>query len=179
MKKALTLTLSFLLLLSLPFNLVQAKESRDILLISRSVGSWLYTDIVITLESDGTRLWFDLRQVPDEIKHDQDKLLAFLQTYGLDKAGLLPDVPAPRPLESATEELAEQIAGLHAQIKETPWEPTFYAFDAGSFILYAAMQADGHARLVPLYESGSYRGISPDAAARQLVDLAMPLLGRE
>ena len=43
---------------------------RDILLVARSVGSWEYTDDAVALLSDGTRLRFDLRDLPREVLGD-------------------------------------------------------------------------------------------------------------
>lgn len=175
MKTPFTLLLAAVLMFSFLIP-AQATIGRDILLVTRSVGSWVYTDVAIVLCRDGSRWQFDLREVPQEIKGDLKELLFFLQLHGLGGKRVVDAAPDPVALDPVTEEVAQQVADQLPQLQEEIFEPPFYAFDAGSFLLYAIYHEDGEARLTMLSEGGTYIGSSQDPAAQAIIRLAGPLM---
>lgn len=154
----------------------RAADGRDILLVYRSVGSWEYTDIIITLERDGSRMQFDVRALPGDLRNDLALLLAFLRTHGLDGETSAQEVPAPTGLPAVPADQAQAIADLLPLLTEQSFEPRFDKTDAGAQLLYAPYLGDDGDRLTLLQEDGSYIGQSGDPVAQQLIALGLPLM---
>lgn len=170
MKKFLVMLLAALMLMALAQG-ADADVGRDILLVVRYVGSWEYTDDAMVLLSDGTRLHFDLRGLPQEVLSDSQELLYFLRLHGLSPETALHGRPLPDSKPALDADFTQKVRELLGQVKDTPFESSFHAFDAGSFDLYGVIRVDGEARLSLLAESGTFVGQSPDPAAQALVTL--------
>lgn len=170
MKTPFTLLLAAVLMFSFLVP-AQATIGRDILLVTRSVGSWVYTDVAIVLTRDGILWYFDLREVPQEIKGDPEELLFYLQLHGLGGKRVVEAAPDPVSLSTVTTEQVQQVVDQLALLREVPFEPKFYATDLGSMVLYAIYHDGGEARLTMLSEDGSYYGSSQDPAAQALIRL--------
>lgn len=165
------------LMLLLGMTPARAQKERDIIMVARSYGAWVYSDTVVTLQRDGSRLQFDLRMLDNDIKHDPDRVLHFLRTYGLDGTGLIPDVPPPVTLAPMPAEPLAQIEAQLPLLKEEPFETRFDKTDAGSQLLFALYERDGQSKMTLLREDGSYVGESNDPAAQRLIALmAQPIV---
>lgn len=149
----------------------EAAVGRDILLVVRYVGSWEYSDDAMVLLSDGTRLHFDLRDLPQDVLGDSQELLYFLRLHGLSAETLLYGRPLPDSRPALDSDFAQKVRELLGQVKDTPFESGFHAFDAGSFYLYGVIRVDGEGRLSLLSESGTFVGQSPDPGAQALAAL--------
>ena len=154
----------------------RAQKERDIIMVARSYGAWVYSDTVVTLQRDGSRLQFDLRMLDNDIKHDPDRVLDFLRTYGLNGTGLIPDVPSPVTLAPMPADTLAQIEAQLPLLKEQTFETRFDKTDTGSQLLFALYQQDGLSKMTLLREDGSYVGESSDPAAQRLIALmAQPI----
>lgn len=164
------------LMLLLGMTPARAQKERDIIMVARSYGAWVYSDTVVTLQRDGTRLQFDLRMLDNDIKHDPDRVLDFLRTYGLDGTELIRDVPPPVTLAPMPAEPLAQIEAQLPLLKEQTFETRFDKTDTGSQLLFALYQQDGLSKMTLLREDGSYVGESSDPAAQRLIALmAQPM----
>ena len=164
------------LMLLLGMTPARAQKERDIIMVARSYGAWVYSDTVVTLQRDGSRLQFDLRMLDNDIKHDPDRVLDFLRTYGLNGTGLIPDVPSPVTLAPMPADTLAQIEAQLPLLKEQAFETRFDKTDAGSQLLFALYERDGQSKMTLLREDGSYVGESSDPAARRLIALmAQPM----
>lgn len=164
------------LMLLLGMTPARAQKERDIIMVARSYGAWVYSDTVVTLQRDGSRLQFDLRMLDNDIKHDPDRVLDFLRTYGLDGTELIRDVPPPVTLAPMPAEPLAQIEAQLPLLKEQTFETRFDKTDTGSQLLFALYQQDGLSKMTLLREDGSYVGESSDPAAQRLIALmAQPI----
>lgn len=164
------------LMLLLGMTPARAQKERDIIMVARSYGAWVYSDTVVTLQRDGSRLQFDLRMLDNDIKHDPDRVLDFLRTYGLDGTELIRDVPPPVTLAPMPAEPLAQIEAQLPLLKEQTFETRFDKTDTGSQLLFALYQQDGLSKMTLLREDGSYVGESSDPAAQRLIALmAQPM----
>lgn len=178
MKKVSIILLAAMLLFSL-LSPALATIGRDILLISRHSSSWVFSDTVVVLLADGTRLMFDITSLPQEIKDDVTELLYFLRVHALSQQTLLYDAPPPQQMQALEASFAQQVRNLLAKTEDQNIETQFYAFDAGSTLLYGVVQREGEGKMLLLAEGGTYIGQSTDPTAAEIIALAGPVLMME
>lgn len=174
MKKALLIMICLLVLgMGLP---ARADVGRDILIIHRTTNNWTWEDLVTTIQADGTRLVFDLAQVPHEIRNDPDELLYFLRLHALSDTTTLYGAAAPLALPSLTQEQAAQVRVLLGRVVVVPFAETQHMLDAGNFLTYAVVRVEGEATLALLSRAGNFQGVTTDPASLELLALAGPWL---
>lgn len=145
---------------------------RDILLISRTEGGWVRGDRAVAVLADGSRLAFDLKDLPWEHGSEPEDLLFILRTHGLSCNSLLYGLPMPRELPPVGAEEAGRLRRLIGALEARPFEPRFHATDQGSTLIYAVRPAAGEARLVLIAERGTMIGQSPDDTTARILEMA-------